>query len=274
MKNTLFCLTLFLCVGCGGGGSTSGGGSLPPPTNETAQIAGKWELIGSSIANPGSNFPYTGIGVNLRQTSTSVSSSDQGTIIIPFVSYNPGVGLSQGACNTFTGTLSGTVSEHTLIFSLTETDATNSLVISGTGTINSQNNTITGSYTTPGGCGSGADNGTFTGVAVPSVSGSYSASFNDGTTTTLQITEDSQQNITATGSLQGQSFNLAGNIVGGVLEAQGNVPGYGQITYLGFYMSPGLVSIFPTVFNTSTRVGDFFLMNAGDLSYYGLARKQ
>jgi hypothetical protein len=276
MKKVLLSFALLFCMGCGGSGSSgsgSGGGGNPTPAGP-ATMSGTWEIVASSTANPGSSYPFTGIEANLNQTGTSVSSTSRGTVVLPFANLNPGVGIAEDACGNNVATIEGSITGQVLTFTVTETGEANTLVISGTGTISSTGNSITGNYSTPGGCGFGSDSGTFSGVAVPSLSGTYQATFNDGTSLTLQVVEDAQQNLTVSGTSQATPFTLTGNVVGGALVIQGDVPSFGNITYLGFYMSPSLVSIFPTVDTTSTQVGDMFLMNANDPTYFGLARKQ
>jgi len=270
MKKVLLSLALFLCAGCGGGGG--GGGGNPPPTS--AAIAGKWQIISTSKQNAGASYPYAGIEAILSQTDTSVSSGNQATVVIPFYVQGVNFGVADGtACGGYQATVSGTVSGQSFNFTFTMTGAGGSYSATGTATVNSSNNSMTGTYTTTGGCGSPADSGTFSGSLIPSISGTYATTFDNGATPTLVVTEDSSHNVTATGTYQGSSFTLSGNIVGGALELTGTIQGIGQVQYLGFYMNPPLITLVPTVNGISANNGDFLIFGVTDGSI-GIGKKQ
>jgi hypothetical protein len=275
MKKVILSLALLVCAGCGGSNSNSGGGSGGGnPTPTPAAIAGKWEFISVSTQNAGAGYPNAGIEAILSQTDTSVSSGNQATIVIPFFVQGTNYGIASGtSCGGYQATVSGTVSGQTFSFTLTETNTTGSYVVTGTATINSSNNSMTGTYTTTGGCGSPADAGSFSGTLVPSISGTYATTFNTGATPALTVTEDASHNVTATGTYQGSSYTLSGNIIGGGLELTGTIPGIGQVQYLGFYMNSPLISLVPTINGISVSNGDFLIFGVTDNSV-GIGKKQ
>jgi hypothetical protein len=279
MKKVLLSLALLGCAGCSGLNSSSnnssnnsGGGGNPAPT--PAAMAGKWEIISTSTQNAGGSYPYAGIEAILSQTDTSISSSNQATIVIPFVVQGTNYTIASGtACGGYQATVTGTVTGQSLSFTLTETSNTGTYVVTGTATINSNNNAMTGTYTSTGGCGSPADSGTFSGTLIPSVSGTYATTFSSGATATLVVTEDASHNVTATGSYQGSSYTLSGNIIGGGLELSGTIPGIGQVQYLGFYLNSPLISLVPTINGISASSGDFLIFGVTD-GTVGIGKKQ
>lgn len=275
MRTAFLSLALLVCAGCSGLNSNSGGGNSgnsPAPT--PAAIAGKWEIISVSTQNAGASYPNAGIEAILNQTDTSVSSSNQATIVIPFFVQGTNYGIASGtACGGYQATVSATVTGQTFSFTLTETSNSGSYVVTGTATINSSNNSMTGTYTTTGGCGSPADAGTFSGTLVPSISGTYATTFGTGATTSLTVTEDTSHNVIATGTYQGSSYTLSGNIIGGGLQLTGTIPGIGDVQYLGFYMNSPLISLVPTINGISVSNGDFLIFGAADGSV-GIGKKQ
>lgn len=273
MKNALAAVVLLCCVGCGGGGggnsTSTGGGGNPSP----ASIGGKWQIIATSTQNPGANFPYAGIEAILSQTDTSVSAGNQAALVIPFYLQGTSYYIASGdACGDYLATISGTISSSNITITLTEGSGANTYVVSATGTISNNNTKIAGTYSAPGGCGVAADSGTFVGTLIPSVSGNYNVTFGTGTNFGLSLTEDSNHNLTASGTYQGSSYTLTGETVGGAIELQGTIPGYGSIQYVGFYFDSTLVSLVPTVGGISTRTGDFIIF--GSDGSVGFASKQ
>ncbi len=272
MNRSLLTLVALVCFGCGGGGGSNNGGNgggSPTP----AAIAGKWEIISSSTQNPGGSYPYAAIEANLTQTGTSVFAGDQAAFVILFSAQGPGAlaplnpcgGLPQAAFN-------GTVSGQSLTFTLTETGPGGSYVITGTATVSSDAQSISGSYTSPAACGTAADAGTLSGTLVPSVNGTYATTFGTGLALPLTLTEDSAHDVTAMGSYQGSGFTLSGAIVGGFLTLSGNIPGLGAVILPAYYLNPPLVPLVPAVNGISTQAGDFVIFGPSDST--GLAIKQ
>lgn len=274
MRKVLITLALFCCFGCGGGGSSpsgsaAGGGGNPAPQN----IGGKWQIIASSTQNSGSGFPYTAIEAILTQTETSVSAGDQAAIVIPFYVQGANYNIASGdACGDYAATVSGTISGSNITVTLTEGSGTNTYVVNATGTISSDSKKITGTYNASGGCGVAGDAGTFVGTLISSVSGNYNVTFGTGTNFGLSLTEDSRHNLTASGTYSGSSYTLTGEAVGGAIELQGTIPGYGSVQYVGFYFDSTLVSLVPTAGGITTQVGDFIIF--GSDGSVGLAVKQ
>lgn len=274
MNKTLLILVALVCFGCsggGGGGSNNGGdgGGTPAP----AAVAGKWEIISTSTQNPGGSYPYAAIEANLTQTGTSVFAGDKAAFVILFSAQGPGALAPLNPCGGLPqATINSTLSGQNLSFTLTETGPGGSYVITGTATVSSDAQSISGSYTSPAACGTAADAGTLSGTLVPSVNGTYATTFGTGLALPLTLTEDSAHDVTATGSYQGSSFTLSGAIFGGSLTLSGDIPGVGGVILSAYYLNPPLVSLLPSVNGVSTQTGDFLIFGLGDS--IGLATKQ
>ncbi|HKV48118.1 MAG TPA: hypothetical protein VJN69_08510 [Candidatus Acidoferrales bacterium] len=271
MSKALLIFALVVCLGCTGCRSSNNGGDAsrnPAP----AAIAGKWAVVFSSTQNPARNFPYTAVETNLTQSGTTVSAGDQATYIIPFGPQ----GIDQpiaplNYCGGLpTGSFNATIIGRSLTFTLVENGAVGTYTVTGTATIASDGDTISGTYNAPAACGAAADAGTLSGTLVPLVSGSYNTLFDTGPGPTLAITEDSAHSVTATGTYESSSFSLSGVIVGGSLTLSGNIPNLGFVIYFAYYLNPPLVSLVPAVNGISAQTGDFLIFGPS----IGLATRQ
>jgi len=269
MKKFFLPVFILICAGCSGGGNGSDGGG---GNNSPATIAGNWQIISTSTQNPGQSFPHAAIETLLSQTGTKVFSGSQATLVIPFYVQGTNYSVGESACGGIQATIDGTISGHTLNFTLTETGPSGSYTVTGTGTVSSNERSVTGTYSSTAACGFGGDAGTFTGTWIGSISGNYSVSFDTGTTLQLAVSENEQQIVVATGSYSGSSFTLNGGMLGGLLALQGTVEGVGQVDYLALYLDSTLITLIPSVNGTQTKSGDFIVFSA-DLSI-GLARKR
>jgi hypothetical protein len=255
-------LSLF---GCSGGSSSSGGGGgTPPPT--PAAVAGKWEVVATSTANPGATWPNTLIEANLSQTGTSVSAGTAATDLAAFYSNgntNWGVEIpSENVCEGTGETISGTVSGQTFSFTFTETGPGGTYTVTGTATVNANGQLLTGTYTSAAACGFPNDSGNITGTLIGSVAGNYLVTFDDESTASVTVNEDANHNVTLSGTYQAQAFTLSGEAIGGAVIVSGEIPAFGQDTYYGAYLTSQLVSFFPQINNLATKPGDFLFINS------------
>lgn len=174
-----------IACGCGGGSSTSSntGQSPDPPSQPAAPAASPWSLRFASNSGNLANSIF--VDANLIQSSAGITA--------------PAMRV-QGACvsptpttETFTGTLGSTVSL---------TVAYGGVTMLLTGTLATDGNSMTGTYTMSGACG--VDNGRWAGFKVAAITGSYSGF--------LQATDSYVLN----GYIQGDfavdtNFNVSGN---------------------------------------------------------------
>lgn len=258
----VFSLSLF---GCGGSSSSNGGdGGIPPPT--PAAVAGKWEVVATSTANPGATFPNSLIEANLSQTDTNVSAGTAATGLAAFYSdgnTNWGIEIpSENACGGTGETISATVSGQMFSFTFSETGPGGTYVVTGTATVNANGQLMTGTYTSAAACGLPNDSGIITGTLISSVAGNYLVTFGDQSTASVTVNEDTNHNVTISGTYQTQAFTLSGEAIGGAVKVAGDIPAFGQDTYYGAYLTSQLVSFFPRIDNLATKQGDFLFINS------------
>src|SRR5271165_731206 len=204
MRPILLCFVLALSLfGCGGS-SSNGGGGTPPPT--PAAVAGKWEFVAASTANPGATYPNTLIEANLSQTDTSVSAGTAATGLAAFYSNsntNWGVEIpTQNVCGGTGETVSATVNGQTLSFTFSETGPAGTYAVTGAVTVNANGQEMTGSYTSAAACGLPNDAGNIIGTLIGSVAGNYVVTFSDLSTASVTVSEDASHNITINGTYQ------------------------------------------------------------------------
>jgi hypothetical protein len=233
MKSLLFVGLLTFLTGCGGGLGTGTTATTP-----ITSVAGAWEITAKSNRQPGFS---TLIESNLQQvTSTVVSTATitaTGADQLVLVGQHPTGGLFFGGLcpgptvEDLTGTLS---TFNNLTLTLTEGDATYTL----TGTVNKTGTSMSGTYVyTAGNC---PDSGTFRGVQVPVLAGTYAGTLNfngnvDSATATL--TEGVPSSFTVAITLTGAdttSATLNGLVVGNVFSVQGTLGGQ-AVNYYGYY---------------------------------------
>lgn len=262
----MFALLVTL-LSCGGGsGSGSGVGSQPNPVN----VQGKWEVIALSTLNPTAPYPDTLIEANLSQTGSSVSAGAQSVALVPFYHNgganwgiaNPTVNVCGGTGETIDATITAGTS---LTFTLTESGPDGTYTVSGTAMISADGKTMIGTYTSAAACALPADAGSLTGALVPSFSGTYTATFSDGSTAALTVTEDANYNLTINATEQGQAFTLSGEAVGGGFSVSGTVPGAGEVTYEGVYLTSELVPLIMNINNVLTQTGDCVTLSSDGL---------
>jgi hypothetical protein len=261
---------LALLFGCSGG-SGSGSGSNTPSSPTATAVAGKWEFVAISTANPTAFYPGTLIETNLSQTDTSISAGTNATAVAGFdvinsvdwnVSEIIGVNNNPNVCGGAGAAIDATISGNTLTFTLSETGPDGTYAVTGTVTVNSNGQSMTGTYTAAAACGQPNDTGNVTGTLVGSLSGNYKATFADGTVLAISVAEDQSHNLTVTGTSQGQAFTLTGKAIGGGVIVSGDIPSIGQDSFVGFEMTSQLVSMAPTVNGLATKQGDFLLFDS------------
>jgi hypothetical protein len=234
MKRLLFVGSLLLLAGCGGSSSSP----ITPPTPIT-QIAGPWEITATSEQQTGSS---TSIEANLQQTAGTTGGSATitatGADQLVLIGHHPSGGLLFGGLcpgattENFTGTLS---TANALALTLTEGAA----VYTFAGTANSDGKAMTGTYAfSSGGC---PDSGTFTGVQVAALAGTYAGTLNfpnghqDIATATLTegVPTSFTVDLTLTGA-DNTTVTLTGFVVGNVFSVQGTLDG-AAVSYYGYY---------------------------------------
>ena len=206
-------LVLLFTLGCGGKGNAN---IVPGPTG----IAGSYEFVATSTKTPGST---TLIEANL--TANGAQSTASGPSQVQTATYSSGIWYVNGACpiitagNSVTGTVSG--SNISVMFNEGGNSFTGQGTVSGTA--------VTGTYS-----GSGVnctDVGTFTGLVVPALSGTYTGTLNFATGSdqvSATLTEGSGNTLTVQAVLTGTdngTFTFTGSAVANVLFVTGTVNG-------------------------------------------------
>jgi hypothetical protein len=235
MKRLLFVGSLLLLAGCGGSSS-------PPATPGTpvTQIAGPWEITATSQQQVGFS---TSIEANLQQTAGTTSGSSAtiaatGANQLVLIGHHPSGGLFFGGlcpgatAENLTGTLSTT---NALALTLTEGGAIYTL----TGTANSDGKSMSGTYAFS--SGSCADTGTFTGVQVAALAGTYTGTLNftngHEDIASAVLTEGVPSSFTVDLTLTGadnSTVTLTGFVVGNVFSVQGTLDG-DPVSFYGYY---------------------------------------
>jgi hypothetical protein len=235
MKRLLFVGSLLLLAGCGSGSTTT-----TTTTTPVISISGPWAITAQSQEQLGNS---TLIESNIQQ-ATETGATDSETInatgvdqLVLFGQHPSGGlffgGLCPGAtAEGLTGTLSSTGA---LALTLTEGAATYTL----TGTVNSSGNSLSGTYLFVNGiC---PDSGTFTGVQVSALAGSYAGDliFTNGNHdhATATLTEGVPSSFTVALTLTGDdntTVTLTGFVVGNAFSVQGTLNGQ-AVSYYGYY---------------------------------------
>jgi len=257
MKRLLFFGSLLLLTACGGN-------SVAPtaPTPLTT-IAGPWAITARSQEQIGYS---TLIESNIQQT-TATGTTGTGTITatgadqLILIGQHPAGGLFFGGlCPGATADdLSGTLSSlGALSLTLTEGAATYSL----TGTVDSSGESMSGTYLFTG--GSCPDSGTFSGVQVSALAGTYAGnlSFTNGhhDQATATLTEGVPSSFTVDLTLSGDDntvVTLTGFVVGNALSVQGTLAGQ-AVSYYGYYAFSEK-AVFLVDASSGTGIGTLFL---------------
>jgi hypothetical protein len=234
MKSFLLVGLLLFLNGCSGLSDTTATSTTP-----IASLAGAWEITAKSNRQPGYS---TLIESNLQQTTAAATStatiSASGADQLVLIGQHPTGGLFFGGLcpgptvEDLTGTLS---SFNALTLTLTEGAATYTL----TGTVNKTGTSMSGTYIYS--IGNCPDSGTFKGVQVPALAGTYAGNLNfngnvDTATATLTEGEPSSFNValTLTGA-DTTAATLTGLVVGNVFSVQGTLGGQ-AVNYYGYYV--------------------------------------
>jgi hypothetical protein len=243
MKGTFALALLTICMmGCGGGGGSVSQQPSQPSTPTPVNIQGQWQVVAHSQINPQS---YIALGTNLIQTQSSVNATSSDVVSV--VLYDPSnmgwqFGAACGGGQLGTYSLSGTVAQGTqLSFVLTESGVDGNNTITGMGTISSDGNAMTGTYTAPAGCGVPADSGTFSASRV-NLSGTYNfaESFGGVSEGTVTVTESTSGNtLSVTGTVQAYPVSLTGTYSGNMFSLSGIFAG-SSVSYIGALVPPGL----------------------------------
>jgi hypothetical protein len=226
-------LLLFL-TGCGSSDTTT------TPTTPIPPVGGAWEITAKSGPQVGYS---TLIEANLQQTAatgttetaTITATGDDQLVLIgqhPSGGFYFG-GLCPGATvEDISGTLS---TSNSLLLTLTEGGAVYTL----TGTANNSGQSMLGTYAfTSGSC---RDSGTFSGVQVPALAGTYGGVLNltngNSDNATATLTEGDPSSFTVNLILTGDdntTITLTGFVVGNLFSVQGTLNGQ-AVSYYGYY---------------------------------------
>jgi hypothetical protein len=257
MKRILFVGSLLLLTGCGGGPSTT------TTTTPVTSVAGAWTITAQSQEQVGYSTLIEG---NLQQT-TATGTSGTGTVTatgadqLVLIGQHPTGGLYFGGlCPGATADdLSGTISSFgSLSLTLTEGAAIYTL----TGTVNSTGTAMSGTYLfTSGSC---PDSGTFSGVQVPILAGTYGGTLNftngnqDAATATLNegVPSSFTVDLTLTGA-DNTTVTLTGLVVGNAFSVQGTLNGQ-AVSYYGYYAF-SQKAIYLVDASSDTPIGTLFL---------------
>jgi hypothetical protein len=256
MKRLLFVGSLLFLAGCGSSSDTT------TTTTPITSIAGAWEITATSQQQVGYS---TLIESNLQQT-TPTGTVGTGTITatgadqLVLIGQHPSGGLFFGGLcpgptvEDITGTLS---SVDTLDLTLTEGAAVYTL----TGTVNTSGKSMAGTYVfTSGTC---PDSGTFTGVQVAPLAGTYTGNLNftngNSDHATAVLTETMPSNFTIALTLTGAdntTVTLTGLVVGNSFSVQGTLGGQ-SVSYVGYY-ARSENAIFLVDASNNTAIGTLF----------------
>jgi len=202
----LLSITLVGLSACGGGGSSSNG-------LQSAALSGNWQF---AMTPPGDGSYVGGLqGGFLLQTSGSVSGSAVFSIALPQPPPSSPVVCSSGSA-PITGTLSGQ--------NITLTASAGNVTFTLTGTLSSNNSTMSGTYASTAGIGAGgtpcgtAQSGLqWTATAVPPLTGAFQGNFHS----TQSGTAFRNQDFAVTGTFtQGQNVGASSASVSGTLIFQ------------------------------------------------------
>jgi hypothetical protein len=234
---------IFVLCGCGGGSSTN------PNTSPQNMQLGQWEFtVTSTNANP---TVYVETDLSNGGGTTGIGSYISATAVF----WNQTGGSIAGLYDYCTGeqtTLSVTGNNVTALVFVGSTQ-----LAQATATLSSDGKSMQGTYQLSGNgtavCSTPLSaTGTFTGQFISPLTGTYKGSLSDGSALTLQVTQDSNFDISASGTatLNGTttSFTLTpnsgssslNNVVGAAVSASGtatNVNGSATFQVFGHFTS-------------------------------------
>lgn len=251
---------VLLGIGCGGGSYSqpSPQPSPQPAPGPTPQqsMQGSWEMDFHSEVSPND---YLVLETNLSQAGTHVFAGATSALVYQGQPSNISllIGLNRfgGKCEsggndeiTFDGTLTNqTSTTETVTFSLTETGALGSSVITASASTDGMS-ILNGTYSSPAACGFPEDHGTFTAFQDSprySWGSNYQGIFNSGADSILlHFTFESRGfGLTATGTDNGTPFVLSGSTVGISLTLTGTISNR-AVTWFGLFDSTYNVFLF------------------------------
>jgi hypothetical protein len=224
----------------------AGGVVNPKPEFTPAAIQGQYEIIATSIVNPGS---ATLVEVNFTQSMDRVRGDKPHVVVIrgtqspdlPITLNSVGAECDNGAAgNDFVEGIFSSPTE--MSFTMTEAGSLGTGTATANVTVSPDGKTVTtGTYTSPAQCGFAADNGNLTGVAVKPFSGRYAGEVSDagGTAHSMVFTlNQNGSNLTIAGTDNGTtSFTLAGTVIGATFDVSGSIAGT-PVRYIGRYLAP------------------------------------
>jgi hypothetical protein len=234
MNRFLFVGLLLFLTGCGGGTPTA------TTTTPITSIAGPWEITALSQQKVGYS---TLIESNLQQT-VATGTVGTGTITatgadqLVLIEQHPAGGFFFGGlCPGPTAEdISGTLSSFNAL-SLTLTEGASTYLLAGT--VNTNGKSMSGTYTFS--TGSCPDSGTFTGVQVAALAGTYAGNVVLGNGNSdhanAVLTEGVPSSFTVDLTLTGDdntTVTLNGLVVGNVFSVQGTLDG-DAVKYYGYY---------------------------------------
>ncbi|MGA9039771.1 MAG: hypothetical protein WB421_04490 [Terriglobales bacterium] len=232
MKRLLMMGWLLFLTGCGGSSLSTTTTTTPVP-----QIAGAWEITATSEQQPGYS---TLIESNLQEATASGTGTitATGADQLVLIGQHPAGGLFFGGLcpGATTENLTGTLSTYDdLSLTLTEGAAIYTLA----GTVNTSGKSMTGTYTFS--SGSCPDSGTFAGIQVSALAGTYTGTLNftngNQDSATAILTEGVPSSFTVALTLTGAdntTVTLTGFVVGNVFSVQGTLDGQ-AVSYYGYY---------------------------------------
>lgn len=264
----------------------TGGGSGPPPPTP-ANFQGQWQLIAiSHVTNSG--------GANLIEANWTQSGSQilagPATVIPLRAGYVPN-GWTVNACqggngldgtNPNNNTFSATVTGNNVNFTLTETGPNGTYVITGATVVSSGGLSLSGTYSTAGGCGLAADSGTITGDLIPgNTTGLYSGALDGVSYGVIDVTQGAGSDpYTITLSVSGTNTLLVGQMVGGAFSVLGTWGNFQNFFINGIYLTPSVIDLNPAQYQnvwsqsglTGSPVPGSFLLwdQSGNLGMLGL----
>lgn len=224
---------IMLLIGCGGNSASNANNQVFAPN-----IAGQWEINAGS-SQYASTFLLA--EADLAQSNSSATASGNSAYLVSSSLVLLGVNSSSmqigGFCfGTGVSNLSVTLgSGSSVSFVINE----GGNIFNGSGTLSADNNSISGTYSSPAGS-SCPDVGTFVASRTQPLTGTYSGSTNiyNAGTMTATLSEDSNYNLTITGTANSGSYQLTGTVVGNAfIISGGNVGGNTLSNLLGYKLT-------------------------------------
>lgn len=203
LATTALALAFFLLVlaACGGGNSSSSSATGGP-------LSGNWQLnLVQEEPRPQAVFPVSGF---LLESNNALT----GSVAVPIMGDDGGTVNCGGG-----GQLTGNLSDQNVSFSVNP----GGTVLSFTGTISSDNKSMSGSYQGPGGaCFADPTTGTWSAFLVPPLNGNFSGTLSDSGYMALLTGVSPPAPIAVSGTItQSSAFGSSNATLTGTITAQG-----------------------------------------------------